>query len=185
MVSPFFRHVWPFQAIQSSKFQRSPKISVKNPSTLPCNSFSTIYRRSLPLVQQLLDTMVCYFGGMSLKLCYKLIIVDVALTRVIAGLTLLPSKLHFLTEVGLISNALLLCCIENQFFSPLENQWQISIIKSLKCFLADWQKILCHRFLFRRSSLIYSLISMCISLIVFHFIVNAAHSEMRNMLSPG
>ena len=56
---------------------------------------------------------MCSFGGMSLKLCYKLILVDVALTMVIAGLAVLPSKLHFFTKIGLISNALLLCCIKS------------------------------------------------------------------------
>lgn len=58
-----------------------------------------------------------WLAGMSLKSFCKLILVDVVLAMVIPGLALLPSKLHFLTEVGLISHALLLCYIENRFFS--------------------------------------------------------------------
>lgn len=58
-----------------------------------------------------------WLAGMSLKSFCKLILVDVILAMVIPGLALLPSKLHFLTEVGLISHALLLCYIENRFFS--------------------------------------------------------------------
>lgn len=58
-----------------------------------------------------------WLAGMSLKSFCKLIVADVVLAIAIPGLALLPSKLHFLTEVGLICHALLLCYIENRFFS--------------------------------------------------------------------
>ncbi|MBA0606123.1 hypothetical protein Godav_018635 [Gossypium davidsonii] len=58
-----------------------------------------------------------WLAGMSLKSFCKLIVADVVLAIAIPGLALLPSKLHFLTEVGLICHALLLCHIENRFFS--------------------------------------------------------------------
>ncbi|KAA8532277.1 hypothetical protein F0562_032310 [Nyssa sinensis] len=54
---------------------------------------------------------------MSLKSFCKLIVVTVVLAMAVPGLALLPPKLHFLTEVGLISHALLLCYIENCFFN--------------------------------------------------------------------
>uniref|UniRef100_A0A2N9FBP8 No exine formation 1 n=1 Tax=Fagus sylvatica TaxID=28930 RepID=A0A2N9FBP8_FAGSY len=54
---------------------------------------------------------------MSLKSFCKFIITNVVLSMAIPGLAILPSKLHFLTEVGLISHALLLCYIENRFFN--------------------------------------------------------------------
>lgn len=75
----------------------------------PLSSHATLLlqytRKSLPRVQQLLDTMVYYFGQHVFEISYKLILVDAVLTMVILSLALLPSKLHFLTEVGLINHA--------------------------------------------------------------------------------
>ncbi|XP_031124366.1 uncharacterized protein LOC116027078 [Ipomoea triloba] len=58
-----------------------------------------------------------WLAGMSLKSFCKLIVGCVILAMTIPGLAILPPKLRFLTEFGLISHALLLCHIENQFFS--------------------------------------------------------------------
>ncbi|CAK9178796.1 unnamed protein product [Ilex paraguariensis] len=58
-----------------------------------------------------------WMAGMSLKSFCKLIVASVVLAMVVPGLALLPPKLHFLTEVGLICHAMLLCYIENGFFS--------------------------------------------------------------------
>ncbi|KAA8529969.1 hypothetical protein F0562_034427 [Nyssa sinensis] len=58
-----------------------------------------------------------WLAGMSLKSFCKLIVASVVLAMAVPGLALLPSKLHFLTEVGLISHALLLCYIEDRFFN--------------------------------------------------------------------
>ncbi|XVF66748.1 hypothetical protein PTKIN_Ptkin10aG0062400 [Pterospermum kingtungense] len=58
-----------------------------------------------------------WLAGLSLKSFCKLIVADVVLAIAVPGLALFPSKLHFLTEIGLISHALLLCYIENRFFS--------------------------------------------------------------------
>lgn len=58
-----------------------------------------------------------WLAGMSLKSFCKLIVADVILAMAVPGLTLLPSKFQFLTEVDLISHALLLCHIENRFFN--------------------------------------------------------------------
>ncbi|EXB38495.1 hypothetical protein L484_001777 [Morus notabilis] len=58
-----------------------------------------------------------WIAGMSLKSFCKLITANVVLAMAVPGLTILPSKFHFLTEVGLISHALLLCHIENRFFN--------------------------------------------------------------------
>ncbi|KAK3228916.1 hypothetical protein Dsin_000797 [Dipteronia sinensis] len=58
-----------------------------------------------------------WLAGMSLKSFCKLIVAAVVLAMAVPGLALLPPKLHFLTEVGLISHALLLCHIENRFFN--------------------------------------------------------------------
>lgn len=58
-----------------------------------------------------------WLAGMSLKTFCKLIVADVVLAMAVPGLALLPSKLHFMAEVGLISHALLLCYIENRFFN--------------------------------------------------------------------
>lgn len=58
-----------------------------------------------------------WLAGMPLKSFCKLIVVNVILAMAVPGLALLPSRLHFLVEVGLISHASLLCYIENRFFN--------------------------------------------------------------------
>nr|XP_043606021.1 uncharacterized protein LOC122578180 [Erigeron canadensis] len=58
-----------------------------------------------------------WLAGMSLKSFCKLIVADVILAMAVPGLALLPQKLHYLTEVGLIGHALLLCYIENRFYT--------------------------------------------------------------------
>ncbi|XP_050223674.1 uncharacterized protein LOC126673537 [Mercurialis annua] len=58
-----------------------------------------------------------WLAGMSLKSFCKLIVTSVILAMAIPGLTLLPPQLQFLVEAGLIGHALLLCYIENRFFS--------------------------------------------------------------------
>lgn len=58
-----------------------------------------------------------WMAGMSLKSFCKLVILNVVLALTIPGLALLPSKLQFLTEIGLVSHALLICHIENRFFN--------------------------------------------------------------------
>ncbi|XP_061989600.1 uncharacterized protein LOC133708162 [Rosa rugosa] len=58
-----------------------------------------------------------WMAGMSLKSFCKLVILNVVLALTIPGLALLPSKLHFLTEIGLVTHALLLSHIENRFFN--------------------------------------------------------------------
>ncbi|KAF6143632.1 hypothetical protein GIB67_012431 [Kingdonia uniflora] len=58
-----------------------------------------------------------WLAGMSLKSFCKLIVADVILAMSVPGIALLPSKLRFLTELGVISHALLLCHIENRFFN--------------------------------------------------------------------
>lgn len=58
-----------------------------------------------------------WLAGMSLKSFCKLIIANVALAMAVPGLALLPSKFRFLTEICLISHALLLSHIENRFFN--------------------------------------------------------------------
>lgn len=58
-----------------------------------------------------------WLAGMPLKSFCKLIIANVVLDMAVPGLAILPSKLRFLTEIGLISHALLLCHIENQFYN--------------------------------------------------------------------
>ncbi|KAM0987870.1 hypothetical protein ACFX13_012123 [Malus domestica] len=58
-----------------------------------------------------------WMAGMSLKSFCKLVIVNVVLAMSIPGLVLLPSKLHFLIEIGLIGHAILVCHIENRFFN--------------------------------------------------------------------
>ncbi|EEF50140.1 uncharacterized protein LOC8285711 [Ricinus communis] len=58
-----------------------------------------------------------WLAGMSLKTFCKFIVASVILAMAVPGLALLPSQLHFLVEVGLISHALLLCYIENRFFN--------------------------------------------------------------------
>ncbi|XP_073299888.1 uncharacterized protein [Primulina huaijiensis] len=58
-----------------------------------------------------------WIAGISLKSFCKLIVGSVILAMVVPGLAVLPSKLRFLTEAGLISHTLLLCHIENNFFN--------------------------------------------------------------------
>ncbi|KZV44066.1 hypothetical protein F511_10737 [Dorcoceras hygrometricum] len=58
-----------------------------------------------------------WIAGMSLKSFCKLIVGSVILAMVVPGLAVLPSKLSFMTEAGLISHAVLLCHIENNFFN--------------------------------------------------------------------
>lgn len=58
-----------------------------------------------------------WMAGMSLKSFCKLIIGSVILSMVVPGLALLPPKLHFMTEACLVGHALLLCYIENLFFT--------------------------------------------------------------------
>uniref|UniRef100_A0A2P2JF08 Uncharacterized protein MANES_08G100200 n=2 Tax=Rhizophora mucronata TaxID=61149 RepID=A0A2P2JF08_RHIMU len=58
-----------------------------------------------------------WLAGMSLKSFCKLIVANAILAMAVPGLALLPPKLHFLAEVGLIGHALLLCHIENRFFN--------------------------------------------------------------------
>lgn len=58
-----------------------------------------------------------WLAGMSLKSFCKLIVADVILAMAVPGVALLPQKLHYLTEAGLIAHALLLCYIENRFYT--------------------------------------------------------------------
>lgn len=58
-----------------------------------------------------------WIAGMNLKAFCKLIVANIVLVMAIPGLALLPPKVHFLIEIGLISHALLLCHIENRFFN--------------------------------------------------------------------
>ncbi|XP_071692494.1 uncharacterized protein [Rutidosis leptorrhynchoides] len=58
-----------------------------------------------------------WLAGMSLKTFCKYIVADVILAMAVPGLALLPQKLHYLTELGLIAHALLLCYIENRFYT--------------------------------------------------------------------
>ncbi|KAF9619043.1 hypothetical protein IFM89_004401 [Coptis chinensis] len=58
-----------------------------------------------------------WLAGMSLKSFSKLVVANVILAMAVPGLALFPRKFRFLTEIGLVSHALLLCHIENQFFN--------------------------------------------------------------------
>lgn len=58
-----------------------------------------------------------WIAGMPLKSFCKLIVGSVILAMAIPGLAVLPPKFRFLSEVGLIGHALLLCHIENSFFN--------------------------------------------------------------------
>ncbi|XP_042395729.1 uncharacterized protein LOC121986034 [Zingiber officinale] len=58
-----------------------------------------------------------WMAGMPLKTFCKLIVASIIMAMTIPGLALLPMKLQFLTEVGLIGHALLLCYIEDRFFN--------------------------------------------------------------------
>ncbi|VFQ59015.1 unnamed protein product [Cuscuta campestris] len=58
-----------------------------------------------------------WLAGMSLKSFCKLIVACVILAMTVPGLAILPPKFRLFTDLGLISHALLLCYIENRFFS--------------------------------------------------------------------
>ncbi|KAG6426678.1 hypothetical protein SASPL_110905 [Salvia splendens] len=58
-----------------------------------------------------------WIAGMSLKSFCKLIVGSVLLAMAVPGLAVLPPQFFYLTEAGLISHALLLCYIENNFFN--------------------------------------------------------------------
>ncbi|KAJ8645969.1 hypothetical protein MRB53_007717 [Persea americana] len=58
-----------------------------------------------------------WLAGMDLKSFCKLIVASAILAMAVPGFALLPSKFRFVTELGLISHALLLCHIENRFFN--------------------------------------------------------------------
>ncbi|XP_042497404.1 uncharacterized protein LOC122076159 [Macadamia integrifolia] len=58
-----------------------------------------------------------WLAGMSLKFFCKLIVASVILAMAVPGFSLLPPKFRFLTEVGLITHALLLCFIENRLYN--------------------------------------------------------------------
>ncbi|KAG0465526.1 hypothetical protein HPP92_019690 [Vanilla planifolia] len=58
-----------------------------------------------------------WMAGMNLKSFCKLIIASAVLAMAVPGFVLLPPKLRFLTEIGLIGHALLLCYIEDRFFN--------------------------------------------------------------------
>ncbi|XP_043704881.1 uncharacterized protein LOC122654723 [Telopea speciosissima] len=58
-----------------------------------------------------------WLAGMSLKSFCKLIVASVILAMAVPGFSFLPPKFRFLTEVGLIGHALLLCFIENRFYN--------------------------------------------------------------------
>ncbi|CAA6663960.1 unnamed protein product [Spirodela intermedia] len=64
-----------------------------------------------------------WMAGMPLKSFCKLIIASVSLAMSIPGLVLLPSKLRFLSELGLIVHALLLCYIEDRFYNYTNMYW--------------------------------------------------------------
>lgn len=58
-----------------------------------------------------------WLAGMSLKSFCKLIVASVILAMAVPGFALLPPKFRFVTEIGLIGHALLICNIENRFFN--------------------------------------------------------------------
>jgi hypothetical protein len=58
-----------------------------------------------------------WIAGMPLKSLTKNIVAAVIMAMVVPGLALLPTKLRFLVELGLIGHAILLCCIENRLFN--------------------------------------------------------------------
>ncbi|KAM3281227.1 hypothetical protein P3S67_028248 [Capsicum chacoense] len=58
-----------------------------------------------------------WMAGMPLKSFCKLIVGSVILAMAVPGLAILPAQFRFLTEIGLIGHALLLCHIENRFFT--------------------------------------------------------------------
>ncbi|VAI26762.1 unnamed protein product [Triticum turgidum subsp. durum] len=58
-----------------------------------------------------------WVAGMPLKSFTKYIVAAVIMAMAVPGLALLPAKLRFLVELGLIGHALLLCYIENRLFN--------------------------------------------------------------------
>ncbi|XP_058102832.1 uncharacterized protein LOC131246592 [Magnolia sinica] len=58
-----------------------------------------------------------WLAGMALKSSCKLIVASAILAMAVPGFVLLPPKLRFITELGLISHSLVLCYIENLFFN--------------------------------------------------------------------
>jgi hypothetical protein len=58
-----------------------------------------------------------WIAGMPLKSFTKYVVAAVIMAMAVSGLALLPTKLRFLLELGLIGHALLLCYIENRLFS--------------------------------------------------------------------
>uniref|UniRef100_A0ACD5X3F2 Uncharacterized protein n=1 Tax=Avena sativa TaxID=4498 RepID=A0ACD5X3F2_AVESA len=58
-----------------------------------------------------------WIAGMPLKSFTKYIVAAVIMAMAVPGLALLPTKLRFLAELGLIGHALLLCYIENRLFN--------------------------------------------------------------------
>ncbi|EES08581.2 uncharacterized protein LOC8083166 [Sorghum bicolor] len=58
-----------------------------------------------------------WLAGMPLKSFTKYIVAAVIMAMAVPGLALLPTKLRFLLELGLIGHTLLLCYIENRLFN--------------------------------------------------------------------
>lgn len=58
-----------------------------------------------------------WMAGMDLKSFCKLLMASAVVAMVVPGLVLFPPKIGFLTELGLIGYALLLCYIEDRFFN--------------------------------------------------------------------
>ncbi|CAD6256854.1 unnamed protein product [Miscanthus lutarioriparius] len=58
-----------------------------------------------------------WLAGMPLKSFTKYVVAAVIMAMAVPGLALLPTKLRFLLELGLIGHTLLLCYIENRLFN--------------------------------------------------------------------
>ncbi|KAG2576949.1 hypothetical protein PVAP13_6NG065600 [Panicum virgatum] len=58
-----------------------------------------------------------WIAGMPLKSFTKYVVAAVIMAMAVPGLALLPTKLRFLLELGLIGHTLLLCYIENRLFN--------------------------------------------------------------------
>ena len=58
-----------------------------------------------------------WLAGMPLKSFTKYVVAAVIMAMAVPGLALLPTKLCFLLELGLIGHTLLLCYIENRLFN--------------------------------------------------------------------
>ncbi|TVU24603.1 hypothetical protein EJB05_27051, partial [Eragrostis curvula] len=58
-----------------------------------------------------------WIAGMPLKSFTKYVVAAVIMAMAVPGLALLPTKLRFLLELGLVGHALLLCYIENRLFN--------------------------------------------------------------------